>query len=121
MAREKSYRAGHKEERAALYMEWRQANPEKEAARKHRRRARLANAAVEVFDIVEAWNYWGAMCVYCGSTEGLTFDHIVPLLQRGSHSFDNLCVACKSCNSSKGAKKLIEWMWWKARVAAVAL
>ena len=50
-------------------------------------------------------------------TEDLTIDHIVPLSDGGSHSLDNLCVACTSCNCSKGAKDLDEWIEWKDRIA----
>ena len=49
-------------------------------------------------------------CCYCGSSEDLTLDHLVPQLKGGIHSSDNLVVACRSCNSSKGALDLIEWM-----------
>jgi hypothetical protein len=48
-------------------------------------------------------------CVYCGSTENLTLDHIVPFLLGGSDDIENLACCCKSCNSSKGAKSLEKW------------
>lgn len=48
-------------------------------------------------------------CVYCGSTEDLTLDHIIPLSRGGNNDASNLATACRSCNSSKGAKTLQEW------------
>lgn len=37
-------------------------------------------------------------------------DHIVPLSRGGNHSYENLQCLCKSCNSSKGAKLMSEWL-----------
>jgi len=37
------------------------------------------------------------------------FDHIVPIARGGKHVRENLCVACVSCNLSKGPKLLTEW------------
>lgn len=52
-------------------------------------------------------------CVYCGSTANLTMDHIEPLNTGGTHTVDNLCIACKSCNCSKQTKSLIHFMAYK--------
>ena len=48
-------------------------------------------------------------CVYCGSDKNLTFDHIIPLNNRGDNSFLNGVMACINCNSSKGNKNVFEW------------
>ena len=126
----------HREEALAAGRLWCINNPERVAAKARRWqvknadhvasymrmwRARMAGAVIEIVDVAEVWDYWGPMCAYCGSTEDLTLDHIVPLSQGGPHSFDNLTVACRPCNTSKSAKKLIEWMWWKARRAELEM
>jgi hypothetical protein len=49
-------------------------------------------------------------CCYCGSQLDLTLDHLIPQFRGGKHSADNLVVACRSCNSSKKALDLLEWM-----------
>ena len=49
-------------------------------------------------------------CCYCGSQSDLTLDHLIPQFKGGQDSADNLIVACRSCNSSKNALDLIEWM-----------
>jgi hypothetical protein len=49
-------------------------------------------------------------CSYCGSRDDLTLDHMIPRMKSGPHSADNLVVACRSCNSSKHARDLLEWM-----------
>lgn len=52
----------------------------------------------------------GWQCVYCGSSDNLEADHIVPLSKGGRSTLDNLSAACKSCNSSKGARLVEEWL-----------
>lgn len=44
-------------------------------------------------------------CQYCGSVPGreqLTIDHVVPRSKGGRSTWNNVVVACISCNSSKG-------------------
>jgi len=109
-AQAKMYSAAHADEIAARLKAWRESNPEQAAAQQRRRRARLVNATVEDFDEKEVWERAGYACVYCGATDNLSIDHIKPLSKDGAHGLDNLCVACRSCNSSKGAKPLIGWL-----------
>ena len=52
----------------------------------------------------------GQKCSYCGSSSNLALDHIFPQKFGGQDAGDNLIYACKSCNSSKGKKDLMEWM-----------
>lgn len=51
----------------------------------------------------------GETCLYCGATDNLAVDHIVPLHLGGSNHPQNLAPACGPCNSSKGGKTLIQW------------
>lgn len=52
----------------------------------------------------------GYVCTYCGDENGpFEVDHVVPVTRGGSNAPDNLCVACKPCNSSKGDRLLSEW------------
>ena len=44
-------------------------------------------------------------CVYCGSPltmDQMTYDHVMPRDRGGSHSWDNVALACTECNSRKG-------------------
>lgn len=43
-------------------------------------------------------------CVYCGSKENLTIDHVKPQSKGGKDTWDNLVTACKPCNAKKGDK-----------------
>lgn len=45
-------------------------------------------------------------CQYCGSTRHLTIDHIIPKSKGGEDTWDNLVVACNTCNTKKGDKLL---------------
>lgn len=44
----------------------------------------------------------GHTCVYCGSTESLTLDHIVPWSDGGPDTEANLQTLCRRCNARKG-------------------
>jgi 5-methylcytosine-specific restriction endonuclease McrA len=44
----------------------------------------------------------GNLCVYCGSSEDLTLDHIIPWVQGGEHHLMNLVTACNLCNIVAG-------------------
>jgi 5-methylcytosine-specific restriction endonuclease McrA len=55
------------------------------------------------------WERDGHACVYCGATQALSGDHIVPLSQGGSNALTNLVTACRPCNLSKASSTLEEW------------
>jgi hypothetical protein len=49
-------------------------------------------------------------CAYCHTLEALTattfeFEHIQPLSLNGVTNFENLCLACPSCNRFKGIRQ----------------
>ena len=46
----------------------------------------------------------GMKCSYCGSTNNLCIDHIIPVRHGGEDTYDNFQVLCRSCNSSKSDK-----------------
>ena len=48
-------------------------------------------------------------CVYCGATERLTWDHLIPRARGGPDTISNQVPACSSCNSSKGDRDAVEW------------
>ena len=49
-------------------------------------------------------------CCYCGGTDRLSAEHIIPQQRGGKDAGENIVFACRSCNSSKGSKDLIAWM-----------
>ncbi|MBK8698594.1 MAG: HNH endonuclease [Saprospiraceae bacterium] len=57
----------------------------------------------------------GQICNYCGSTDKLALDHIFPQKHGGMDDAENLIFACRTCNSSKGKKDLMEWMAFRGK------
>ncbi len=41
-------------------------------------------------------------CVYCGTKQDLSIDHVIPRSRGGDNSWGNLVSCCKKCNSKKG-------------------
>ena len=60
-------------------------------------------------------------CYYCGDTDRLCVDHLIPKMRGGPDAPDNLIWACRQCNSSKGGRDLLEWMTIKNRFPPILL
>ncbi|WP_164173733.1 HNH endonuclease, partial [Stenotrophomonas maltophilia] len=45
---------------------------------------------------------------YCGDSDDLTFDHLIPRSKGGQTTWDNVLAACSPCNLMKGSKTLRE-------------
>lgn len=43
-------------------------------------------------------------CQYCGATENLTLDHVIPKSKGGKSTWENLVTACMKCNNKKDNK-----------------
>ncbi len=44
-------------------------------------------------------------CAWCGATERLSVDHVLPLSQHGTHEQSNLRVLCLSCHGRRSAEQ----------------
>ena len=96
--------------------DWNESHPEQ-----HRRslilcqdvyRAKKAGAqgSYTIEERIELENDYGGRCAYCGSTEKVGLDHVVPLCLGGTNFIDNIVPCCHTCNASKGTKPLLVWM-----------
>ncbi len=121
------YRAGHRKEIAARTRAWYAANLDRANAtsrawrianadivRFNNARRRAREQAAETCQVTrQEWlrlvRRYDECCAYCGANELLTQDHVVPLSRGGRHAIGNLLPACGTCNSSKGARLLMEW------------
>lgn len=82
--------------------------------RKHRKRARWFGVPYEVIKADAVFNAAKWRCALCGvrtlkSKRGTAhprapeLDHIIPMSLGGPHTLDNVQLACRACNHSKGA------------------
>ena len=124
LAQKRRYNATHRDEQGEYNRQYHAAHREAIHERKRaydaenlglgreksrRRRARKFNATIGPVDETAIYER-DKVCIYCGSGEDLTVDHIVSLFSGGPHCEDNLVVACRRCNCSKGARPLTEWL-----------
>jgi 5-methylcytosine-specific restriction endonuclease McrA len=47
-------------------------------------------------------------CQYCGCTKNLTLDHVIPRAKGGAHTWENIVIACETCNHRKGNRTPME-------------
>lgn len=52
---------------------------------------------------------FGGKCAYCGSSDELTRDHVIPLTKGGGYTKSNIVPCCKSCNSKKHNYDMETW------------
>lgn len=83
-------------------------------ASEHARKARVVGApgrGVSPSECVDIMRSADGLCAYCGKrTDTLELDHIYPLVRGGAHDPDNLVVACRRCNRSKGQRPVLVWL-----------
>lgn len=73
----------------------------------HEVRARKAGVPWDMVDLREVYRHHDGLCGICRepvSLEEFTIDHVIPLSKGGAHLFENMQLAHKGCNSSKGNK-----------------
>ena len=58
-----------------------------------------------------ALDRYGHVCAYCNKY-GDTLDHVIPRARGGTHSWENVLVACFKCNNLK-ADSLLSELGWK--------
>ncbi len=63
----------------------------------------------------------GKQCFYCGSIDDISIEHIFPKANGGRDDAENLICACRSCNSSKGKKDMLEWFSIKNNFPSIYL
>lgn len=110
------------ERNRAKHMAWtnadRMQNPDKYRNRCRTRRALKRGATIGDTAKIIAWEKnWRAQdavkCFWCSKVcapKTCDVDHIVALARGGSHSLDNLCVACARCNRKKSDKPVELWI-----------
>lgn len=120
-ARESSrrYYAEHPEKARESSRRWATENPDQRATYERNRRARnrAAEGAHTVADIQAQLKRQKGKCHYCDCKmtakphlpNSQTVEHVVPVTRDGRNAPDNIVIACRTCNFSKGAKLPHEW------------
>lgn len=111
------WRKANPERTKQTYDAWRAANLDRFNENARRRTARKRGNGVYKTAKNEIRRLYQQPCLYCGSRENITLDHVIPLARGGTHSIGNLVPACRPCNVSKHTKTIMEWRVWKMRKA----
>ncbi len=95
----------------------------KATSARHAHKRRIAKTQGEyipysALQLAQRFSYFNNECAYCGSIEGLTIDHLVPLSKRGADKIENIVPACLICNSGKGNKEALTWYQSKSFYSA---
>jgi 5-methylcytosine-specific restriction endonuclease McrA len=61
----------------------------------------------------------GELCQWCRKHRGTTMDHVHPRSRGGDHCWENVVLACASCNNRKG-DRLAEELGWVLRTDPLA-
>jgi 5-methylcytosine-specific restriction endonuclease McrA len=97
--------------RLAEKRDYAQSFPDLIAANNKRQRARRKGA--NLGDAELTYDFIGILsndpCCYCHAPQE-HIDHITPIAHGGSHEWENLTAACKSCNQSKHARSLLTFL-----------
>ncbi|MGW1268191.1 HNH endonuclease [Streptomyces sp. NPDC002491] len=104
------WRSENPERNAANHRRWWTNNPDAAREYQHRRRAIVANSAVQPFtarDLRHDWeghDLWS--CFFCGGSlaAGYEVEHFYPLSKGGPHALFNLVPSCTPCNRGAGGK-----------------
>ena len=117
----KLYRQATSATRTARAKAWNQANKEKfnfhVTTSKIKQKMSKEAKAYKILD-KEIKRLYSSPCFFCGSTEKITMDHIIPISRSGNHSVGNLQPLCKSCNSSKKSRLVSEYKYYLSKLTA---
>lgn len=110
--RKRAYYQANREQYAEYGRAYRQANPDKDIAKQHRRRARLACAVPQRWQVDHTLGDPLA-CWWCG--RGLLgavvhVEHVMPISLGGPAETANEVMSCDDCNKAKKAKHPLVWI-----------
>lgn len=112
-----AWRDSNRDKVAKASSAWTKSNADKKLNHYHARKARLKQNGVYKVAATELKRLYSSPCFYCGTSDNITQDHVIPIQRGGRHSIGNLVPACQPCNSSKQDKTITEWKLHLKRIA----
>ena len=106
---QRNYNANNRDKERVKSAKYLAKNPEWNALKSQKRRARLANCETLAISKKDMRHIYKQNCSFCKTKEDITLDHIIPISRGGRHSIGNLQPLCRTCNSSKKDKTIMEW------------
>lgn len=103
--------ANNKDTHRANNKKWFAKNPDYIKTYKLKRRATEKLNGVYYISDKEYKKIYSSPCFYCGSTERIEADHIIPVSRGGNTSIGNLISCCRSCNAKKSNMLITEWRY----------
>lgn len=104
-----AWEKANREKMRAKERKWAANNPQKVAEKNLRRQGRVLAKGIFRINKKEIEKLLSMPCFYCGQTKNQSLDHVIPVSRGGTHSIGNLVTACRSCNSSKRDRTIMEW------------
>ena len=111
----RAWKKAHPKQLRAINFAWRQRNRHKtrEYSRRHNamRRARKLSAprieSIRHLDVAMRDHWVCHICHKRVTKKTWSIDHLIPLVDGGSHTMDNVALAHKDCNARRGARRTI--------------
>ena len=120
MTKKAVYFKANSAKRTATAKAWNEANRERftlhVANAKIKRRLAQEARTFKILD-KEYKRLYNSPCAFCGATEKITMDHIIPISRSGNHSIGNLQPLCRSCNSSKKSRLVSEYKYYLSKLS----
>lgn len=112
---DKGWYEANREREAERIKAWQKANPDKCRAYSQARRALELEALVDNdITVTGLRELYDDLCfyyldpLYFDVPFAVHVDHLIPLSKGGEHSWNNVCLACATCNLTKNAKNPLE-------------
>lgn len=104
-----------KNKRYRKHREWILSHPEKKSMydKKYKHSKSTNGGVLDRYTQELLFMIFGNICCKCKSKTNITIDHIKPVSKGGSNFIYNLQLLCRSCNSSKGNRIIIDYRIWK--------
>jgi 5-methylcytosine-specific restriction endonuclease McrA len=119
MTKKAVYFKANSAKRTATAKAWNQANKQRfqqhVANSKIKRRVAQEARTFKILD-KEYRKLYASPCAFCGATEKISMDHIIPISRSGNHSIGNLQPLCRSCNSSKKNRLVSEYKYYLSKL-----